>query len=93
MNKYFKRIAGVGDGEYIYFWKSKGLSDENIDSITASKYNITPKLSYLNAKIRVNFNGSCLKQDNINTYAHGAIINIYSVYKLHQTLNNFDPTL
>ena len=26
--KYFKRINGVGSGNYIYFWKSKGLSDE-----------------------------------------------------------------
>ena len=26
--KYFKRITGVGSGNYIYFWKSKGLSDE-----------------------------------------------------------------
>ena len=36
MNKYFKRIIGVGNGDYIYFWKSKGLSDERINSITAS---------------------------------------------------------
>ena len=27
-----KRIGGVGTGDYIYFWKSKGLSDENIYS-------------------------------------------------------------
>ena len=58
MNKYFKRIAGVDDGEYFYFWKFKGFSDENINSITASNYSITPKI-YINAKIRVNFNGSC----------------------------------
>ena len=50
-------------------------------------------LHFLNAKIRVNFSGSCLKQANINTYAHGAIINIYIVYKLNPTLHNFDPTL
>ena len=35
MYRYFKRIAGVGSGNYIYFWKSKGLSDERLDSITA----------------------------------------------------------
>ena len=28
MYRYFKRVAGVGTGNYIYFWKSKGLSDE-----------------------------------------------------------------
>ena len=44
MNKYLKRIAEVSNGEYIYFRKSKGLSGENINSITASNYSITPKL-------------------------------------------------
>ena len=44
MNKCFKRIAGASDGEYIYFWKSKVLSDENIKSITVSNFSITPKL-------------------------------------------------
>ena len=42
--RYFKRIAGVGSGNYIYFWKSKGLSDETINSITTSNYSITPEL-------------------------------------------------
>ena len=40
-------IAGVGSGNYIHFWKSKGLSDEMV-KIT---------------KARVKSNGSCLKQD------------------------------
>ena len=42
MHRYFKTIAGIGSGNYIYFWKSKGLSDERLDSITASNYKITP---------------------------------------------------
>ena len=42
MYRYFKRVADVGTGNYIYFWKSKGLSDERIDSITTSNYSITP---------------------------------------------------
>ena len=33
MYRYFKRIAGVGNGNYIYYWQSKGLSDEKINSI------------------------------------------------------------
>ena len=45
MYRYFKRIAGVGSSNYIDFWKSKGLSDERLDSITASNYKITPELS------------------------------------------------
>ena len=44
MYRCFKRIASVGNGNYIYFWKSKGLSDERINSITTSNYSITPEL-------------------------------------------------
>ena len=50
MYRYFKKISGVGNGEYIYFWKSKGLSDERINSITESKYSIIPELSYMVVK-------------------------------------------
>ena len=70
MNKYFKRIIGVGNGEYIYFEKSKRWSDERIYSITTAHYSITPSLDYFGAKIRVKFHGSFLKQDKI-TYNHG----------------------
>ena len=28
IQKYFKRIGGVGNGNYICYWKSKGLSNE-----------------------------------------------------------------
>ena len=31
--RYFKIIAGVGNGNHIYYWKSKGLPDERINSI------------------------------------------------------------
>ena len=78
MYRYFKRIAGVGSGNYIYFCKSKGLPDENINSITTSDYSITPELDYYGAKIRVKFSGSCLKQDQA-TYNHGKIVKIYIV--------------
>ena len=41
MYRYFKKISGVGNGKYIYFQKSKGLSDEIINSITTSNCSIT----------------------------------------------------
>ena len=66
MQRYFKRIKGAGSGNHIYFWKSKGLSDERINSNTASNHSITPELSYYGAKTRVEFNGSCLKQDKLH---------------------------
>ena len=65
MYRYFKRIAGVGSGNYIYLWKSKGLSDERLYFITASNHKITPELSFYGTKTRVEFNGSCLNQDEV----------------------------
>ena len=61
MQKYFEMIADACSGSYIYFWKSKGLSRERINSTTASNHSITPELSYYGTKTRVKFNGSCLK--------------------------------
>ena len=79
MYKYFKKIAGVGSGNYIYFWKSKVLSDKRLDANTASNYSITPELSYYGTKTRIEFNGSCLKQDKV-WCNHEKIVNIYIVW-------------
>ena len=93
MLRYFKRIVGVGSGTYIYFWKYKGFSDERLDSITASNHQITPELSYYGTKTRVEFNGSCLKQDKV-TYNHGTIVNIHIVYEISKSYNiSSYPTL
>ena len=95
MHRCFKGIAGVGRGDYIYYWQSKGLSDEKINSIKTSDYFITPYLRYYVTKTRVEFNGNYLKQDKI-TYTHRKIVNIYIVYEIvgssgrnnHPTLQN-----
>ena len=93
MYRYFKRIAGVGSGDYIYIWKSKGLSDKRIDSITASNYSITPELSRYGTEVRVKFSGSCLKQDKA-AYNHETIVNIYIVYEISKNYNTSSyPTL
>ena len=65
VDRFFKRIIGVGSGNYIYVWKYKGFSDERINSITESNYRITPESSYFGNKIRLKLNGKCLKQDRI----------------------------
>ena len=44
--RYLRRIIGVASGNYIYFWKSIGLSDERLNSNTASNYKINPELSF-----------------------------------------------
>ena len=46
LQRYFKRTAGAGSGNHIYYWKSKGLSDERINSIKTSDYGTSPYLSY-----------------------------------------------
>ena len=93
MYRYFKQIAGVGHDNHIYYWQSKGLSDEKINSITASNYSVTPFLDYYGTKTRVEFSGSCLKQSKI-TYTHGKLVNIYTVYEISKNINISDyPTL
>ena len=41
-------------------------------------YSVTPSLDYYGTKTRVEFSGSCLKQDKI-TYTHGKVVNIKSI--------------
>ena len=87
MQRSFKRITGVGNGNHIYYWKSKGLSDERINSIKTSDYGITSYLSYYDTnKVRVKFNGGCLKQDQ-GIFLHGGIVNICIVYEITDNFN------
>ena len=81
MYRYFKTIAGVGNGSYIYYWQSKGLSDKRIYSIKTLNNSITPNLNSYGTKTRVEFKGRCLKQDKI-MYTHGKIISVYIVYEI-----------
>ena len=91
--RYFRRIIGTGSGNYIYVWKSIGLPDERLNSNTASNYRITPELSYLGTKIKVQFNGSFLKQDKV-AYNHGKKVNIYIVYEISKNYSiSTYPTL
>ena len=78
MYRHFKKIADVGSGNYMYFWKSKGLSGERINSMTVFNYSITPELGFYGTKTRVEFNESCLKQYKA-THDLKTIVNIYIV--------------
>ena len=86
MYRYFENITGVGSSKYIYFWKFIRFSHERINSIIASNSSTVPSLNYLGAKIRVKFNGGCLKQDKI-TFTHGTIVNICIVYEISKNFN------
>ena len=90
MYRYFK---WVGNGDYIYSWRSKGLIDENITYPATTDYSLTPKLSYFGTKTKAGFSGSSLKQ-NETTYTHGKIINKYIFYEISRNYNiSSCPTL
>ena len=57
INRYFGKIAGLGSGNYIYYWKCKKFSDKRINSIKVLDYGITPKLHH-GTKTRVELNGA-----------------------------------
>ena len=90
IHKYLK----TDNSYHISSWTSKGLSNESITPPSAANNFLTPSLNYLGTKIRVKFNGSCLKQDKV-TYTHRKKINIYFVYEINKRNNTIisDPTL
>ena len=51
------------------------MPDEKINSIKMSNHNITPNIDYYGTKRRLEFNGSCLKQDSVR-FSHGKLVNI-----------------
>ena len=69
------------------------MSNENIKALTTSDFKFNPELRFFGTKTKVEFNGSCLKQDKI-TYDHGKVVNIYIVYEISRNINiNYYPTL
>ena len=91
MYRYFKVIVNAKN---ISEWKSKGLSDESIKPPSTSDTSLSPLINYLYNKVRLKFDGGCLKQQNKLTYTHGTIVNIYTVYELGVSYSfNDDPTL
>ena len=67
MYTYFKVIAHT---KYISSWKSKTLSDESIKPPATSDNSLSPLVDCLGDKIRLQFNGGCLKQGKLGC-THG----------------------
>ena len=89
MQANFKKISNT---KSILSWKSKGLSDDGIKPPTLNNNILAPKLEYINEKMFVKFNESCLIKHNKSTF-NRKIVNIYIVYDLDSNSNDFDPTL
>ena len=86
MSRYLKFVT---DSQNISSWISKGLSDEEIKVVSG----LYPSVNYVNDKLRLKFEGSCLAQTKV-TYTHKNIVNIYIVYEISAiTRNSYDPKL
>ena len=69
------------------------MSNESIKPPSKLDIKLNPLLNYVGTKMRVEFKGSCLKQDGISLN-HGKIVNIYIFYEINKTFNrNCSPTL
>ena len=66
--------------KWITKWKSKGLSNENLEVVFTSDNIFSPEINYEN-KIRLNFGRSILQQ-KIFTYNHKKVVNLYKVYEI-----------
>ena len=75
--------------KYISSWKSKGLSDETIKPPATSDNILSPLIDYRGNKMRLKFNGGCLKQQK-PAYTHRAIVNIYIVYEMDASSSHSD---
>ena len=84
MYRYCRLITNTSN---ILSWQSKGLSNENFDSPNT---NVSLLIDYVGNKIRVGFNGSCLKQSNKISYTHKKMVNIYIVYEINVHFNNYN---
>ena len=93
MYRYFKVLSFTQYLEYVSEWKSKGLSNESIKAISTSDNSLNPTLIYYGTKIKVKFNGGCLKQQK-SSYTHRKVVNIYILYELGaSSSDNSNPTI
>ena len=83
--KYIKYFSGT---TRIASWKSNGMSEENIETITKSKSNFAPTLVDHNVLPDINFNGHCLIKNNLSIPKK--VINLYICYTLGPQLRNLN---
>ena len=77
----------IANTKYISSWQPKGLSNKTIKPPTSDN-SLNPTISYYGTKARLEFRGSCLKQDK-STFNH----HIYIVYELDKTYAKTNPML
>ena len=66
----------------IWEWQSKGLSNEKFTSPYTGNKSLSPKLVWNNSKIRLKFEGSCIKQKDKAPFTPKNVVNLFIVYEL-----------
>ena len=62
------------------------MSDQSIKTPTTPNKIFNLSLDYFGSKIRVKFNGDCLKQERF-TFNHEKTVNSYIIYKIEKNVN------
>ena len=62
IQKVFTTFSGLPDT--ISEWKSKGLSNEKFTPPYTANKSLSPELLWNNSRVRLKFEGSCLKQQD-----------------------------
>ena len=83
--KYIKYFSGT---TWIESWKSNGMSEESIENITKSDSNFAKTFVDHHLLLDMNFNGHCLKINNISIPQK--VINLYISYTLGPQLRNLN---
>ena len=93
MGKYLE-IVYTNNTTYISSWKSKWLSDLEINPIKTNNYLLNLRIDqHDTSKIRLKFNRSILNQFS-PSIIHGKIVNIFVVYKITSNYNDSNyPTV
>ena len=84
IQRYFKRVSANNNN--ILSCKSKRLSDESITFPTTSNKMLNTWLDFVRTRVRVKFNGDCLKPEKI-TFNHGKLVNLYITYRIERRVN------
>ena len=65
-------------------WESKGLSNEKFTPPYTPNKSLSPKLIWNKSKIKIKFEGSCLKQENKAPFIPNNVVNLFIVYELER---------
>ena len=63
----YRYVQTIANKNSILSWKSKGLHDKSIKPSTTSDFSLYPLINYFGDKVRLDFNGSCLKEIQLYT--------------------------